>query len=624
MATLDDLKQRIKDTPIQHILSHYINVIPKGSAFTAICPFHDDHNPSLHINPSRNSFKCFVDNIGGDAITFVMSYKNLNFVEALQEICRVQGWAYDDYVQRKEVSPLEAMARRILDLANKLYQKTAWTPGTPHFPDFLKSRGLSEEAAKVFQLGFAPPGNALSRYLTSIKDDKEREFAIDTAKKIQIIADNKYREGETYDLFNNRITFPIWNAFGHVVGFTSRATLPEQKPKYLNSKESFVFKKGQLLYGFHLAKPSIKSLNQVILCEGNMDMIALYNHGFEHSVAIMGTAMSDQALDRLTDMTQNIYMVFDSDQAGVLVTKKVNQACLARGLTPRQIRLPDEFKDPDEFLTTHGALAFQKLIDEARPYVDWELEESLPKTTISDTTQKIAYLEQAFEIIAPLGTGLHVSERLVNHAKRLGLQSSSEEISASYKKFCAHKESASYKRAQVRVHDSGEQNGEQDEKDQKVLTRSQGLSRSERRLVQELVQHPECLTHSKMAELLDFIEADEVKTYVSKLKRLVLEIEETEFSDFAQNLLNSEEFGAELREVVGYALEKHDVRSQLNDQVVEKLLSDLKRKLREDQLKTQRDETKRRLEECTEPQERTRLMSQLLEVQKQLNDRKKS
>lgn len=618
MATLDDLKQRIKDTPIQHILSQFINVISKGSAFTAICPFHDDHNPSLHINPTRNSFKCFVDNIGGDAITFVMQYKSMNFLEAMQEICRVMGWSYDEYVQRKDASPQDAMARKILDSVTKLYQKAAWSEGNKVFRDFLQSRKLSEEIAKTYHLGFAPGNNAVSHYLKSIKDKKDRDFAVETAIKIGLILPDKHRQGETYDKFRNRIVFPLWNPFGQVMGYTTRATLETQKAKYMNSPESFIFKKGQLLYGLHLAKSFIKSRDQVLLCEGNMDQIALYKNGFEHSVAIMGTAMSEPAIDRLADMTRNFILVFDNDNAGREVTRRVNLSCLKRGFTPKAIRLNDQEKDPDDFLKAHGALAFQKLIDEARPYIDWELEEALPKSSLNDTAERIAHLEQAFEIVGPLGQGLMASERLVQHAKRLGLQSSADEILSTYKSYLQKNPSERKEARSPQVHPP-----QLDEpKDQKVLHVPPSLSRSEKRLLQEIVQHPECLTHKGMAELLDFVDSNEVKTYVSKLKRLVLEIDETEFVDFAQGLLNTEEHMLELRVVVGFALEKYDPRSQLNEQVIGKLLSDLKRKLEEDQLKTLRDELKRRQEECTDPQEKAVLVTQLLEAKKQLNQLK--
>lgn len=620
MATLDDLKQRIKDTPIQHVMSHYIHVIPKGAAFTALCPFHDDHNPSLHINPARNSFKCFVDNIGGDAITFVMHYKNLNFIEALQEICRVMGWPYDEYVQKKEVSPREAMAKKILDATTKVYMKAAWQEGNHVFRDFLEKRKLSPEIAKTYQLGFAPGNNAISSYLNTIKNQQERELAIQTAIELDLIKVDSYREGQTYDKFRDRIVFPLWNPFGSVMGFTSRATRPEQKAKYMNSTDSFMFKKNQLLYGLHLAKPFIKTRDQVLLCEGNMDQIALFKNGFEQSVAIMGTALGEWAVDRLSDLTRHFVLVLDHDQPGQDAALRANKLCLKKGITPRYIRLSDECPDPDDFLKKNGALAFQKLLDEARPYIDWQLEQALPKKSLQSAEEKLLALEAAFEIVADLGDNLLATERVVVQAKKLGLQSSPEEITKSYKEYCKRdrqnrpQELESYKAQQSRV-----------AKEPMVFfEQKREFTRSEKRYLQEIVQHPECLASPKMSELLDFIESHEVKTYVSKLKRLMLEIEDSEYSDFAQSLLNSEEFSLELRQLVGFALDKFDSRSTLNEKVIEKLLSDLKRKLEEDQLKSRRDELKRRQEECTDPAEQTQLLALLHETQKQLSQIKKS
>lgn len=625
MATLDDLKQRIKDTPIHHIMSHFINVIPKGAAFTALCPFHDDHNPSLHINPTRNSFKCFVDNIGGDAITFVMHYKNLNFVEAMQEICKVMGWPYDEYAQKREVSPKEAMARKVLDAATKLYLKAAWDKENTVFLDFLKQRQLSHEVARTYQLGFAPGNNSLSGYLGSLKKEEERTLALKTAMELGLIRQDTYREGATYDTFRDRIVFPLWNPFGNVMGFTTRATRPEQKAKYMNSPESFMFKKNQLLYGLHLAKPFIKSRDQVLLVEGNMDQIALFKHGFEQTVAIMGIAMSEPAIDRLCDMTRHFVLVFDGDAAGLDVTRRVNQSLLKRGITPLFIPLTGEHKDPDDFLKAHGALAFQRQLDEARPFVDWELEEALPKRKLDEMNEKLEALEDAFKLVAPLGIGLQASERLVLQARKLGLQSSAEEITSSYKAYLQRQRDGAPAKAAREAASTSLAKAKNDEaREQKRLDTPIQFTRGERRLLQEIVQHPECLTHAKFAELLDFVDSHEVKTYVSKLKRLVLEIDDSEYLDFAQNLLNADEHSLELREAVGFALEKFDPRSELNEKVIEKLLGDLKRKLQEDQLKTQQDELKRRQEECTDPHEQSLLLSQLLEVKQQLSQMKKT
>lgn len=618
MSSLDDLKQRIKETPINLILSNYIHVIARGSTFTALCPFHNDHNPSLQINNSKNLFRCYVDNIGGDAITFVMRFKNMNFIEAMQDICTVMGWQYDQYVQHREVSPKENMARKILDSTTKLYQKAAQSGKFPPFQEFVKNRELNEKIVKLYDLGFAPGNNAISVYLGSLKEEKERGFAISTAIELGLIRKDTYREGETYDTFRDRIVFPIWDHFGKVMGYTTRATRPEQKAKYMNSPESFVFKKGQILYGFHLAKQEMKNRDAVILCEGNMDQIALFQNGFENSVAIMGVALSENGLKRLADLSKNLFLALDNDEGGFKAAERINRQCLEQGLIARYVRFPADSKDPDEFLKAHGALAFQRLLDESLPFLDFQLEKVFPAKTPETTQDKISTLELAMELVAPLGKTLYATERLVTFARRLGLQSGADEISGTYHQYLERKplRAISFE-ATKKIEDKKTQKLEP--KSPQAVVVNHLLNRSERRLLQEIVQHPECLEHEAMTELLDFVESAEVKRYVSKLRSLVLEVDETEYFSFASNLLNTEDYSLDLREVIGLALEKFDAKTTLNKKVIEKMLGDLKRKLREDQLKMQRDELKGRQQECTDSKELEFLMAQYMKIQQELN-----
>lgn len=177
-GTIDELKSRIKDVPVSEILSRYVHVVKKGTQTQAVCPFHDDHDPSLTINDQRGMWFCFVDNMGGDAIRFVMLYRKLEFLDALKDICDKLGWNFNDYHQEKKASPKVEMGKKLLTNGMKLFKKIAETGQYQPFQDFLKNRGLSEEIAKNYQLGYAPNGTVFFDYISSIKNEKERNFAI--------------------------------------------------------------------------------------------------------------------------------------------------------------------------------------------------------------------------------------------------------------------------------------------------------------------------------------------------------------------------------------------------------------------------------------------------------------
>ena len=330
--TLADLKQKIVDeVPITAVVGDYLSLTRRGTSTLAVCPFHDDHSPSMNISDERKRYKCFACGAGGNAIDFVINYKNMDFMDAMKEISEKHGINFDDYVQKKNKSPKVEMAEKILEKTTLVYRKLAETGHFAPFNDFITNRGLNKKVADTFKLGFAPNNSSVTDYLNSIKSEADRKFALETAVEIGLIrvsdpskAPAGAKDRSHYDTFRDRIIFPIWDHYGHVVGFQSRAIHDYQKAKYMHSKESFVFKKPNILYGLHLAKKAIRAKEAVILVEGNMDMISLYAKGFENCVAVMGTAMGDASLNALKGMTKNFYFALDNDAAGFKAATRFN------------------------------------------------------------------------------------------------------------------------------------------------------------------------------------------------------------------------------------------------------------------------------------------------------------
>ena len=336
--SLEDLKNRIKEEiPISSVIGNYLSIKRSGSAMVAVCPFHSDTKPSMNINDSKKIFKCFACGAAGDSIGFVMRYSNLDFVDALKDICSKQGINFDSYQEERKTNPKVEMAKKILTKSALLYRKVASSGQFGPYNSFIKNRGLDEETAMTFSLGFAPNKNSISDYLKSIPNPTERDFAISVALDITLIRRDKNNPEAHYDTFRDRIIFPIWDHYGQVVGFTSRAIRDDQKAKYLNSVESFVFSKTNILYGFHLAKNAIREKDAIILVEGNMDQIALYKHGFTNTVAIMGTALGASSVERILSLTKNVYLALDSDAAGFNAAERAYKQFAEKGVVAKFI-----------------------------------------------------------------------------------------------------------------------------------------------------------------------------------------------------------------------------------------------------------------------------------------------
>lgn len=622
-GTIEELKSRIKDIPVSEILSRYVHVVRKGAQTLAVCPFHDDHSPSLTINDQRGMWFCFVDNMGGDSIRFVMLYRKLEFLDALKDICDKLGWNFNDYHQEKKASPKVEMGKKLLTNGMKLFKKIAETGNYPAFEDFLKNRGLSPEIAKSYQLGYAPNGATFFDYISSIKNEKERGFAIATAAELGLIKPSSYGDKSHYDTFRDRIIFPIWDHFGQVIGFTSRATKDEQKPKYLNSVDSFLFSKKDLLYGLHLAKNTIRERDQVILVEGNMDQVAMTKNGFENSVAIMGVALGDRSLTRLLPISKNIVLSLDNDNAGWKASERINAQFMEKGITPLFLDL-DPHKDPDDFLNAEGRNSLAKRLEEAKPFVDIQLERLIPRELPELAERKLELLNQIFEVLSPLKDSLSATERAVSWAKKLGLQSDSSTIIRNYSEYIKGNNTASAPTPPV-VDFEGpppgweEENPFEGEVHEERVNIERHITSVETRLLQNLVQHPELLLLDEIAELLDFVGNDEVKGYILKLSELMYEIDETEYPSIVNSLMSDEHYSAELIAIAGGALYKYRETS-LNEKVAQKMIEDIKKKLQVEQLLEEKNFLKKRHLSAQTKDEQMDILSQLIAVDKKLAD----
>ncbi len=617
--SLKDLANIIKEEPVSSIIARYVKLHKKGSSTKAICPFHNDTKPSMNVNDSRGMFMCFACHTGGDAITFVQKYKNLEFPAALQEISDILGLDYDSYSDKKATSPKFELAYKVLKNSSLLYRKY----GQSHpqiYKDFLKDRGISQEIANQFMLGYAPGGNVLLKYLESVKDSSKKGAALKMALELGLIKQNEQNQSQ-YDTFRQRITFPIWDHQGRVQGHTSRSTYEDQKPKYLNSRESFVFNKKNLLYGLHFAESFIRERDSLILCEGNMDLIALHQFGFEHSIAIMGIAMSDNSARLLKAMTKDIYLGLDTDTAGYEASKRINAQFLENSLLPKYISFAPH-KDPDEFLKLEGSLSLQERIDAAPIFIDVLLDELLPSPIPEVFDQKLESLEKMYELLAPLGDSMVATERLVSKALALGLKSGADQVIHEYKNFLSTQKTAkkNFSSSDPQISEariskvssfilpSPPQPTDFAEKEKNIP-----LLPGDKLLLQELLLNPSCLEDKNLSQLLDYIASNEVKRYVKTLRDLFFEIDEGEYITMVSAHLGSQDIPIEIKEVVGSSLYRFRP-TQLDDAMRKKLVRDLIVRVQKDNLIAKRKELKSKQRACHTINEVEELMKELIGI----------
>ncbi|MFG1482992.1 DNA primase [Halobacteriovorax sp. HFRX-2_2] len=629
--SLQRLREKIvNEIPISDLIERYgVHLVRKGNNLYGVCPFHDDTNPSMSVVNDKKIYKCFSCGAGHSHFDFVMNLQSMEFIEAMKDICDKFGIDFDSYTNTKEKSKEFIYAEKILKVATTIYFQSGRNLKPEQYLDFLKNRNLSNEIADLYQLGFAPKKNSIYDYICSLPA-KDRGEILQAALKIGIVkynADNKSH----YDTFRERIMFPIWDHYGKVIGFTSRRIHEYQHAKYMNSIESFIFNKRNLLYGLHLAKSFIRKRDSVIIVEGNMDQIANYKKGFENSVAIMGTALGDNSLRTLKSMTKNIYLSLDNDEAGFKASQRANRQFLESGIIPKFVDL-NPHKDPDDFLEKEGIIAYQDRIDNAVPFIDYEFSKILPDRKIEILDEKLALLRQAFDLVSPLGKDLNAIERLVGWAKQLNLESSKESIIENYENFLKDEKSQTFKPAVVEETPPMEMHApeydedymasfvESDANEMPIMDEVEApISRTEKTLLLAIVEHPDCLEYDEMTDLLDFMHSDRVKEYVLNLKNLIFEIDEREFKNFA--LSSSSKYG--LHEIIDDGIRNKYKGIKLEKERAVKIIKDLKAKLERVSLEEESDRLVIEKGNVTTQTELTELNTKIIEIRKKLHALKK-
>ncbi|MFK3771799.1 DNA primase [Pseudomonas sp. NPDC089406] len=369
---IDDLINRLD---IVDVVSSRVQLKKTGKNYSACCPFHKEKTPSFTVSPDKQFYYCFGCGAGGNALGFVMDHDNLDFPQAVEELARAAGMEVPREQGRRDHKPrqpTDSPLYPLLDAASEFYrQALRGHPTRKAAVDYLKGRGLSGEIARDFGLGFAPPGwDNLLKHLGA--DSLQQKVMIDAGLLIE-----NAESGKRYDRFRDRVMFPIRDSRGRIIAFGGRV-LGDDKPKYLNSPETPVFHKGQELYGLYEARKHNRNLDEIIVVEGYMDVIALAQQGLRNAVATLGTATSEEHLKRLFRVVPSVLFCFDGDQAGRKAAWRALESTLSAlqdGRRARFLFLP-EGEDPDSLVRAEGTDAFRARINQhAQPLADYFFEQ---------------------------------------------------------------------------------------------------------------------------------------------------------------------------------------------------------------------------------------------------------
>jgi len=345
-------------TDIVEVVSRYVNLTKTGKNYIGVCPFHDDHSPSMSVSPEKQIYTCFSCGASGNVFTFVSDFEKISFSEAVKLLGEKVGINVSNDIK---VNTKRDEYFDIYDLASKFYQNSLNSSLGKNAIEYLENRHLDKETIKKFGIGLSIQKVSLTKYLTN------KKYSLDKLIDIGLTNDNGN------DIFVSRIMFPIWDLSGNVVAFSGRIYNTKDNSKYINTKETDNFKKGKILYNYHIAKEYLKKKDTVIIMEGQMDVIRASTVGINNCIATMGTALTKDHKMVLKNMAKNIILCFDGDAAGEKATLSAIELLEDTGVNIKIVRLPNNM-DPDEYILKEGKDSFLYQIKSAMTLIDYKME----------------------------------------------------------------------------------------------------------------------------------------------------------------------------------------------------------------------------------------------------------
>ncbi len=427
MNDIKDIIEEIKSRcDIANIISSYINIKPSGTNYKGLCPFHGEKTPSFYINTSKQIYKCFGCGEGGDVINFVMRIENLDFMDAVKLLADRCGIEINTQVDESTKERIEK-SKKFQDIhveAARFYFSNLIKTKNPGY-EYLRKRGLDDKIIKKFGLGYSLDSwNSLMNYLISI--GYKNEDLIECG-----LFGYKSETKKIYDKFRNRVMFPIFDYRGNVIGFGGRV-LDDSLPKYLNSPDTLIFNKRQNLYGLNFARKEIKD-RSIILVEGYMDLISLYQYGIKNVVATLGTALTDGQGSLIKRYADTAIISYDSDEAGIKATLRAIEILNKLDINVKVLNLK-ECKDPDEFIRKYGVLEFEKEIKNSTHYIKYKIDNLKRNFNIQNDEERVKFTKESSKIIKEIKSPVEADYyiKYLSEQSKISIESIKKEVYGKY------------------------------------------------------------------------------------------------------------------------------------------------------------------------------------------------
>jgi len=398
MITKEQLEEIREKTDIAELIGEYLPLKKVGKNLRALCPFHNEKDPSFYVNPEKRIFYCFGCQVGGDALAFVIKYENLDFPSAVEKLGKrvginiTRGVARDKYEEYFDAN----------EFAASFFHSVLSKDGGRRGQSYFAHRGVTKETIEQFRLGYAPVAGGLAHAA------KQKGFGVDKLVKVGLVTKDR-----TWEHMHDRIIFPIFNLGGRVLGFGGRRIDERNEPKYLNSPESPIFKKGDGLFGLYQARESIKLANMVLLVEGYFDHISLFQAGILNIVAPLGTAFTENQARLLSRFCKRVNIFFDGDLSGIRAALRAIGLLLSAQVEVKVVSLPPD-RDPDSFIRERGTDGVNHLVTSATDFLDFYKQAK----SCTSLEEEIALIKEIAQILGQIHDPIRF-EKYLKHTSKL-------------------------------------------------------------------------------------------------------------------------------------------------------------------------------------------------------------
>lgn len=386
--TESEIKEIRNSVDIVDVISEYIPLTAKGKNFFGVCPFHADHSPSMSVSREKQIYTCFSCGASGNVITFLMNYENISFAEALKKLADKAGINISIGNKKQKINKNKELYD-IYEMSQKIYQNNLNSEAGIKAKEYLKNRDITNEIIKEFGIGLSIKDSKLITNMLLKKGFKDKELI-----NSGLVGNN---EKGLHDIYYNRIMFPLYDLSGNIVGYSGRIYDSIDTAKYVNTKETAIFKKGELLYNYHRAKEEARKTGKIIVMEGFMDVIAAYKVGIKNVVATMGTAVTENQANLIKRMAKEVILCFDGDQAGAKATFSCSEELAKLNVVPKVVRL-EENLDPDEYIKKYGNNFLNK-INNPISVMDFKLKYLKKDLNLTDQVEYSKYINNVLNEI---------------------------------------------------------------------------------------------------------------------------------------------------------------------------------------------------------------------------------